>query len=343
VDDLKTVGIHHVTAICGDAQHNVDFYSGILGLRLVKRTVNFDDPETYHLYYGDEVGSPGSLITFFPWAGAPRGRPGPGQIAVTSFAVPPAALGFWIERLVRYGIKHRGPTAQRTGDADEQVLAFADGDGMLVEIVASPLNAHRAPWDGAPGIPEAFGIRGIHGVTMWEETGAPTASVLTDTLGLARVGELETTEHFAAGERGARSIAAVRTTGGFTQGHIAVGSVHHVAWRVSDDADQLALRERIVASGLDATPVIDRNYFHSVYFREPGGVLFEIATDSPGFAIDEDVAHLGERLKLPPQFESHRAQIESVLPPLHPPMQLNAADFFNSVTGPEDVRPDVNS
>ena len=155
MDDLKTSGIHHVTAICGDPQHNVEFYAGILGLRLVKRTVNFDDPETYHLYYGDEVGSPGSLITFFPWPGAPRGRPGPGQIAVTSFSVPPAALGFWIERLLRFGIRYRGPTVQRTGDVDEQVLSFADGDGMLLEIVASPCNEERAPWSGGAGIAEA--------------------------------------------------------------------------------------------------------------------------------------------------------------------------------------------
>ena len=320
---MTTAGIHHVTAICGDAQRNVDFYAGVLGLRLVKRTVNFDDPQTYHLYYGDEVGSPGTLITFFPWPGAPRGRVGPGQVAVTSFAVAPSALGFWIERLVRFGVKYQGPTGRRIGEQTEQVLAFEDGDGLKLEIVATPAGTERAGWDGA-GITAASAIRGIHGVTLWEEDGAPTAKVLVELLGFEPAGEDGTTRRFAAGERDTRSIADVRTTGGFPRGNVLVGTVHHVAWRARDDAEQLAMRERLIAGGLDPTPVIDRQYFHSVYFREPGGVLFELATDGPGFTTDEPRESLGQQLQLPSRYESYRPRIEASLPEIHAPTPAGA-------------------
>ncbi|HJR63258.1 MAG TPA: VOC family protein, partial [Gemmatimonadaceae bacterium] len=282
-----TAGIHHVTAICGDAQRNVDFYAGVLGLRLVKRTVNFDDPQTYHLYYGDEVGAPGSLITFFPWPGAPRGRVGPGQVAATSFAIAPSALGFWIERLLRSGVAYRGPTARRVGDIAEQVLAFRDPDDLQLEIVATPLAERRIGWDGAPGITAAFAIRGIHGVTLWEQDGADTARVLVELLGLESIGTDGTINRLGVVGQGPASIADVRTTGDFPRCTVLVGTVHHVAWRVVDEREQLALRERLIAGGLDPTPVIDRQYFRSVYFREPGGVLFELATDGPGFTIDE--------------------------------------------------------
>jgi catechol 2,3-dioxygenase-like lactoylglutathione lyase family enzyme len=311
---MGTSGIHHVTAICGNAQRNVDFYAGVLGLRLVKRTVNFDDPQTYHLYYGDHAGRPGSLITFFPWPGAPRGRAGPGQIAVTSFAVTRRSLGFWIDRLLRHGVKYRGPTVRRAGDVDEQVLAFEDGDGLMLEIVATPLAGDRIEWTGAQGIPSPAAIRGIHSVALWEEDAAPTASLLVDLLGLERIDEEGTTQRFAVGNNGSRSIADVRSTGGFIRGNVSVGTVHHVAWRVPDEDAQLALRAQLVAAGLDPTPVIDRHYFRSVYFREPGGVLFEVATDGPGFAIDEPAGHLGERLMLPPQFEPRREEIAASLP-----------------------------
>jgi catechol 2,3-dioxygenase-like lactoylglutathione lyase family enzyme len=314
-----TAGIHHVTAICGDAQRNVDFYAGVLGLRLVKRTVNFDDPQTYHLYYGDEIGDPGSLLTFFPWPDATRGRVGPGQVAVVSFAVAANALGFWIERLLHHVAKFRGPIARRVGDVDEQVLSFEDGDGLMLEIVATPLAGDHLGWNGAPGISAEVAIRGVHGVTLWEEDGGPTIAVLTDLLGLEKVDEDGTTQRFAAGSRGARSIADVRTVGAFPRGNISVGTVHHVAWRVPTDLTQLEQRARLVAAGLDPTPVIDRQYFHSVYFFEPGGVLFELATDGPGFAIDEPPSHLGEQLMLPPQYEPARAQIAASLPEIHLP------------------------
>lgn len=313
---IVTSGIHHVTAICGDAQRNVDFYAGALGLRLVKRTVNFDDPQTYHLYYGDESGRPGSLITFFPWPGAARGRAGPGQVAVTSFAVPPRALGFWIERLLRHGVPFQGPTARRIGSFDEQVLSFQDRDGLMLEIVSTPMGGDRPGWDGG-GVPGDVAIRGVHGVTLWEEEDRPTVSTLIDLLGLEHLGGQDTTERYATPEGPGQSVVDVRTIGAFPQGNISVGTVHHVAWRVADDATQLALRDRLVAAGLDATPVIDRLYFHSVYFHEPGGVLFEIATDGPGFAIDEPLDQLGQHLELPPQYESSRAMIESILPEIH--------------------------
>jgi glyoxalase family protein len=328
VGTFETRGIHHVTAICGDPQRNVDFYAGVLGLRLVKRTVNFDDPQAYHLYFGDGVGHPGSLITFFPWPDAPRGRVGPGQIAVTSLGVAPSALGFWIQRLLRHGVAYRGPTTRQIGDIKEQVLSFSDGDGLMLELVATPAIADGAGWDGAPEIPSESAIRGIRGVTLWEAGGAATGAILTDLLGLESAGIDDTTHVFAAGARQTGSFAAVRTIGGFPEGNISVGTVHHVAWRVPDDATQLSMREHLVSAGLDPTPVIDRKYFRSVYFFEPGGVLFELATEAPGFAIDEPVEHLGEQLMLPSGLESLRAELENALPPIHLP------DFAGPVEKP---------
>ena len=330
-------GIHHVTAIASDPQRNVDFYAGILGLRLVKRTVNFDDPQTYHLYYGDEVGTPGSIMTFFPWPGARRGRIGSGQVAVTSFSVLPSAIGFWVERLVRHGIKYQGPTKRGSGADVEQVIAFTDHDGLMLEIVGHPGAEARPAWADAPGISRDNAIHGFHAVTLWLEDGAATERVLTATLDFREVHEDGTTRRFAAGDGGPGAIVDLRTIGGFGRGAGGAGTVHHVAFRVPDDAAELRVRSRVTGAGLHPTPVIDRNYFHSVYFREPGGVLFELATNPPGFAIDEPVEHLGEALKLPPQYEPHRAEIEAVLPPIHFGVGEAAATLFATVNGPEDV------
>ena len=324
-----TAGIHHVTAICGDAQKNVDFYAGVLGLRLVKRTVNFDDPQTYHLYYGDTTGAPGTLMTFFPWPGTARGRVGPGQVAVTSFALATGALGFWIERLIRFGVRYEGPTTRRAvgaADSDEQILSFEDPDGLKLEIVATPLARDGEHGNGGVEIPRESAIRGIHGVTLWEENEAPTASVLVELLGLERAGERGTTARYVTrgGAHGTRSVVDVRVTGDFPRGHVRVGNVHHVAYRVSDEREQLEMRERLLGAGLAPTPVIDRQYFRSVYFREPGGVLFELATDRPGFAVDEPADHLGERLMLPPHLESNRPRIEQLLPEIHLPGSVSA-------------------
>jgi glyoxalase family protein len=323
------LGIHHVTAIASDPQKNLDFYVGLLGLRLVKRTVNFDDPETYHLYFGDDVGNPGSIMTFFPWPGARPGRHGIGQVAVTAFAVLPRALGFWVERLVRHGITYEGPT--------KQVISFRDPDGLMLKIVGHAGAEARPAWGEAPGIPREHAIHGFHGVTIWANQGDPTERVLVDTLGFRPVHEDGNTRRFAAGDGGPGTVVDVRSVGGFVHGAGGAGTVHHVAWRVPDDAAQLQMRERVTQAGLDPTPVIDRNYFHSVYFREPGGVLFELATDPPGFAIDEPVARLGERLMLPRQYEAHRPQIEAILPPIHLPVPASAATLLASTTGPEDV------
>ncbi len=335
-------GIHHVTAIASDPQRNLDFYAGMLGLRLVKRTVNFDDPQTYHFYYGDDVGHPGSILTFFPWPGARRGRQGTGQVAVTSFAVLPAALGFWIERLLRHGVKYDGPARRGPSGADsEAVIAFKDHDGLMLEIVAHAGAEARPAWGDAPGIARENAIHGFHGVTLWVDDGEPTEKVLLDTLGFRPVREERGTRRFEAGDGGPGTFVDVRSIGGFVQGAGGAGTVHHVAWSVADDATQLAVRERVVDAGLHPTPVIDRNYFHSVYFREPGGVLYELATNPPGFAIDEPTERLGGRLMLPPQYEPHRAEIEAVLPRIHLPISGSAASMLAESDGPEEVSGDA--
>jgi catechol 2,3-dioxygenase-like lactoylglutathione lyase family enzyme len=314
------LGIHHVTAIANDPQRNLDFYAGVLGLRLVKRTVNFDDPETYHFYFGDDVGHPGSILTFFPWPGARRGRQGSGQVAVTSFAVAPAAIGFWVQRLLHHGVAYEGPIKRPSSSGEsEQVISFKDHDGLLLELVAHPGALDRGAWGEAAGIPLEHAIHGFHRVTLWVTRGEPTERVLVDSLGLRLILEEGATRRFAAGDGGPGMQVDVRSVGGFPEGVVSVGTVHHVAWRVADDAAQLAVREQVVRAGLQPTPVIDRQYFHSVYFREPGGVLFELATDPPGFAIDEAVDQLGEHLMLPPQYEPLRKELEAVLPEIHLP------------------------
>jgi predicted esterase/catechol 2,3-dioxygenase-like lactoylglutathione lyase family enzyme len=339
---MSVLGIHHVTAIASDPQRTLDFYAGALGLRLVKRTVNFDDPQTYHFYFGDETGTPGTILTFFPWPGAHRGRQGAGQVAVTAFAARPAALGFWVERLLAHGIAFEGPARRGPGGAEaEQVISFRDRDGLMLEIVAHAGAEARPAWGGAPGIPAVQALRGFHAVTLWEERGDETERVLLDTLGFRPVREDGTTRRYSAGDGGPGALVDIRTVGGFFRGAEGAGVVHHVAWRVSDDAAQLEARERVIAAGLQPTPVIDRQYFHSVYFREPGGVLFELATDLPGFAIDEPVEHLGERLTLPPRLEPQRAQLEAVLPPIHLPVPAEVAGTIGPEGGPEDVSGDA--
>lgn len=306
------LGIHHITAICGEPQRNVDFYAGLLGLRLVKRTVNYDDPGTYHLYYGDGTGTPGSILTFFPWPGLPKGRPGTGQATVISFAIAPGSLGHWVQRLVHHGVPHTGP--ERRGDA--QLLAFRDPDGLLLELVTDD-RAHERPAWGGGAVSEEHAIHGFHSVTLWEDGYDDTAALLTEQLGCRLVRQDgEELFHFAAGDGGPGTRVTVRLAPGFWRGAMGVGTVHHVAWRAADDAAQLALRSVIHAHGCNPTPVIDRTYFHSVYFHEPGGVLFEIATDPPGFTVDEPLEALGERLVLPPHLEAYRARIERGLPPI---------------------------
>jgi glyoxalase family protein len=337
----KVRGLHHVSTIASDPQRNVDFFAGLLGLRLVKRTVNFDDPETYHLYYGDEVGTPGCIMTFFPWPGAKPGRQGPGEVAVVSFSVVPHSIGFWLERFVRHGVKHEQPISRGSGHDVERVLAFRDHDGAMYELVGHEAAAARPSWTEAPGIPAEQAIHGFHSVTLWVEDGGPTERVLVDTLGFRAASEHETTKRYVAGDGGPGRIVDVRSVGGFMRGAKGAGIVHHVAFEVSDDQAELEVRQQVIDAGLQPTEVIDRNYFHSVYFREPGGVLYELATTPPGFTVDEPVERLGERLMLPPQYEPNRAQIEAVLPPIHLPAPAKASDFFATMTGPEDVSGDA--
>jgi catechol 2,3-dioxygenase-like lactoylglutathione lyase family enzyme len=310
------MSIHHVTAIAGDPQRNLDFYAGTLGLRLVKLTVNFDDPGTYHLYFGDEVGRPGSIVTFFPWPEGERGRQGTGQIGAISLAVPAASLGHWIERLLSRGIRYEGPTRR----FDEQVLAFADPDGLLLELVATARVDGVAPWRDGP-VPPEHAVRGVHAVTIWEDGERGTAEFLTRLMGHRLVGEEGTRARFESAREGTGTLVDLRRVPGFWAGGIGVGTVHHVAFRADSEASQLARRAELEGAGVEVTPVIDRHYFRSVYFREPGGVLFEIATDPPGFTLDEPADGLGSALRLPPRLEPMRDGIERTLPPLRLPHQ----------------------
>jgi glyoxalase family protein len=303
-------GIHHVTAIASDPQQNYEFYAGFLGLRLVKKTVNFDDPGTYHLYFGDERGGPGTIMTFFPWPGAHRGRIGAGQATVTSFAVPEGSLPFWTERAKSRGID-ASQSSERFG---EKVLSFADSDGLRIELIeAGPPS--RSAWTGS-GVPADSAIMSFHSVTLSEEGFERTAVLLEKTMRFT-AGAVEGNRYrFRAEGRGAASIVDLLCIPDGRRGLQGAGTVHHIAFRTPDDEAQAHWRTRIAEAGLNVTPVMDRNYFRSIYFREPGGVLFEIATDPPGFTIDEPAERLGTSLKLPPWYESERARIESILPVL---------------------------
>ena len=311
----QSPGIHHVTAIAGDAQQNLDFYSGLLGLRFVKRTVNFDDPGTYHLYYGDSEGRPGTIMTFFPWRGAPQGSLGIGQTSATAFSVPEGSLGYWEERLKAAGVLvEDGPRAR----FDEEVLSLIDPDGLRLELVAHDGVAELAPWQDGP-VPSAYAIRSFHGVTLFEGSLDATAEVLTASFGFEEQASVGDRHRFEAPGAGPASRVDVVVRPGMGFGRIAVGSVHHVAFRIAGDEEQQRWRDEAISRGLQVTPVRDRNYFHSVYFREPGGVLFEVATDPPGFAVDEDPAELGSTLKLPEWLEPRRAELERSLPTLKLP------------------------
>jgi glyoxalase family protein len=309
--DRQIPGIHHVTAIASDPQQNVDFYTRILGLRLVKLTVNFDDPGTYHLYYGDERGQPGTVLTFFPWPGASRGRRGTGQVAVTSFSVPEGTLDYWEERFKRYDIT----TGQRQRRFEEEALTFLDPDWMQLELVAGPEAGEISPWDQGP-VPAEYAIRGFHSVTLWENNLQPTAALLTGTLGFEAVAESGPRFRFRGSAQSPGAVVDLVHLPDGERGWGGAGTVHHVAWRTPDDAEQLAWRQTLADRGLHVTPVMDRQYFRSIYFREPGGVLFEIATDPPGFIRDESLAELGTRLRLPAWLETQRAAVEAALPEL---------------------------
>ena len=304
-------GIHHITAIAGDAQRNFDFYSRLLGLRLVKRTVNFDDPGTYHFYFGDDHGRPGTILTFFPWAGVARSRRGTGEVSATSFAVPLGTLEAWANHLAAAHVATR--RVQRFGEA---LLAFDDPEGMPLELAEAAWAGETATAAGAASTNRPGSIAGFHSATLQLRMREPTEQLLTGTFGFERAGEDAGRRRFRAVAPGAGALIDTVELPGERRGDMGAGSVHHIAWRTRDDASQSEWLARLPKLGLNVTPVQDRQYFHSIYFREPGGVLFEIATDPPGFATDEPLDHLGESLKLPPWLEPNRAQIERALPPL---------------------------
>lgn len=311
-------GIHHVTAIASDPQKNLDFYAGVLGMRFVKRTVNFDDPTTYHFYFGDGEGSPGSILTFFPWPGSRRGRQGDGQVAVTSFAILPGSVGFWIERFIKHHVQFEHPKSRFD---EERVIAFKDPDGLLCELVAHPIAETGKGWATA-AVPADHSIRGIYSVTLWQESCDLTGKLLVDAMGFEPVREQASIFRYAARDKGLGSVIDLRCVPGLWPGVLGAGTVHHVAFRASNDAEQLATRNELVAKGHNVSPQMDRDYFHSIYFREPGGVLFEIATDPPGFTIDEPLDMLGQSLKLPEWLETRRFEIEALLPNIRLPMEI---------------------
>jgi glyoxalase family protein len=307
-------GIHHITAIAGNPVRNLDFYTHTLGLRLVKKTVNFDDPGTYHLYYGDDVGHPGTILTFFPWEHAAPGRSGVGLAQQTAFRIPAGSIGYWMHRLIEKSVPHNG-IEKRFG---ESVLSFTDPDGMSLALVGVTHAGDPSTWhDG--DIPAEHAIRGFHGVTVLVESAARTGAVLTDVLGFRETAREATSIRYESADAGAGGVVVVHEAGGFLPGRLGRGSVHHIAFRAVDDAQQATMARLLAEThGLSPTEQRDRKYFRSVYFREPGGILFEIATEDPGFTVDEPPAALGHGLQLPAFLESQRSTIAAVLPPLGP-------------------------
>ena len=307
-------GLHHITCIAGDAQTNVDFYSGVLGMRLVKKSVNQDSPDTYHLFYADADGHPGTDITFFPWAGMAPARPGTGLAMEVSLAVPPGTLDYWSTRLLEHGVQV-GKLEMRRQTA---ALPFSDPDGLPLALHETHDEREFSPWS-ASSVPTERQIRGLHSVRVRERDLAGTASFLTGVLGFVDLGTERGWRAFGFGEGGSGRYLEIQESPDAERGRWGTGGVHHVAWRVADVDAQLEVRRQIERARRHPTEVIDRFWFRSVYFLEPGGVLFELATDGPGFTVDEDPSSLGERLVLPPWLEVRRGEIESRLPALHPP------------------------
>lgn len=302
----QTSGIHHITAIVGHPQENVDFYAGVLGLRLVKQTVNFDDPGTYHLYFGDKGGKPGTIITFFPWANAHQGVIGDGQVGVTSYVIPKGSMAFWQKRLEQFEVSYM--KARRFG---EVVLQFDDPHGLHLELVEREGGKPNG-WE-VGGLTEQTAIKGFGGATLFSSQPGKTAEVLENVMGLIRVGEEDGLLRFHSTADIGNVIDVKMTTTG--RSRLGVGTVHHIAWRAIDDEDHLDWKRHVEDEGYGVTEVRDRNYFNAIYFREDGDILFEIATDPPGFAHDESEETMGENLMLPAQYEQHREELNRRLIP----------------------------
>ncbi|MFD1873026.1 ring-cleaving dioxygenase [Hymenobacter bucti] len=306
----RILGLHHVTAIAGNAPRNYDFYTRVLGLRFLKKTVNFDDPGTYHFYFGDETGSAGTILTFFPWEHITAGRRGTGQATEIGYSVPAGSLDFWMQRFDANGITYNKPS-EKFG---ERYLTFLDPDGLKFELIMSKTPDARTPWTTAE-VSAEVATKGFHTVTLTLSSTQATAEILTDVFGYTLLEKHVNRSRYVTDTvpGGAQYIDLVEASGE-ARAITAGGSVHHIAFRVKDDEAELYFRQKLVARGLQPTPQIDRDYFHSVYFREPGGVLFEIATDNPGFTVDEPLAELGTHLMLPTQHEHLRPQLTQRLP-----------------------------
>ncbi len=312
-------GLHHITCIAGDAQENVDFYSGVLGMRLVKKSVNQDSPGTYHLFYADGEGHPGTDITFFPWPEMSPAKPGIGLAMEVSLAVPLGSLDYWGDRLTEHGI----PVGEVETRRQTAALPFTDPHGLPVTLHETGDERQFAAWSASP-VPADHQIRGLHSVRLWQQDLATSAAFLTGTLGFVDLGSEGEWTAFGLEGGGSGRYLEIRDIPDAQRGRWGTGGVHHVAWRVPDDGTELEVRARIERARRRPTEVIDRFWFKSVYFLEPGGVLFELATDGPGFSVDEDPAALGEHLVLPPWLEAQRGQIEAALPPLKPPAESGA-------------------
>jgi len=303
-------GIHHVTSITGDVQKNVDFYVSVLGLRFVKKSINQDLPDTYHLYFADYLGSPGTAMTFFGWPTWPSRRAGSGQVMTVAFAVPEPSLDFWVARLRRLGVEH-----ERVSRFGSDVVGLHDPDGIEIELVGAASDLEVTPWRESP-VPVEHAIHGFHSVALVVAESAATFELLTGAMGFRQVAHEGVRTRFETGAGGADAIVDVINSPEGPVGEESIGTVHHVAWRAPDDAAQKQWRETLVAAGRNVTPIIDRYYFKSIYYREPGGVLFEIATDTPGFTIDEAPEALGSGLSLPPWFQVRRDQLDQNLTPI---------------------------
>ncbi|MDP1676939.1 MAG: ring-cleaving dioxygenase [Bacteroidota bacterium] len=310
----KILGIHHITAMASDAQRNVDFYVLVLGLRFVKKSINQDAPDVYHLYYGDEVGSPGTAMTFFPFGRASRGTRGNGEISRVGFSVPTISKDFWINHLSKKGISFSGPERKFEND----IMTFLDPDGMMIELVFSDKQILKFPWKQGP-IPVEHAIRNFFGVTMNLASLEASATVLNDVLGFHSVSQNGNTHRFLVGEGSDEAAIDIIVNPNIPFARQSAGSVHHIAWRAKDFVAHEEWQRFVEQGGLSPTEVIDRFYFHSIYFREPGGVLYEIASDNPGFTVDEPLDQLGTHLMLPPWYEIHREKIERTLPPISIP------------------------
>lgn len=308
----RILGLHHITAIADNAQRNYNFYTKVLGLRMVKKTVNFDDPGTYHFYFGDEQGTPGTILTFFPWEGIGQGNTGSGMATNIGYSVPEGSLDFWADRFKQFNVKQEN-VDQKFG---EQYLSFQDPDGLKFDLIVSPTADKRKGWE-TKDVTAAVATKGFHSITLTVKNVSPTAKILTDIFGYKLLKQEGNRYRFITDAIETASVVDIIEAPNLPAGRGAAGTNHHVAFRVKDDNILMEFREKIASKGLSITPKIDRDYFFSLYFREPGGVLFELATDNPGFTRDEPLRELGTSLKLPKQYENSRKKIEGVLPVLH--------------------------